>query len=245
MTYFLLLVFWAQSVLAQLPLPSPPFLPPPAASGAVISAQNSIPNSQWSTLLGNSLYFYEAQRSGRLPSTKRVSWRNDSSVNDGSDVGLDLSGGYYDAGGMPSISSWFALTYLLSHVRLHQVHISSGQSLCSSEPSLLRPFPELFHYVNMLGCYRLWRRYTRPAIFTGLSMTIYLGYDLANQTAYLDDMLRWGLDWLIKVSCVLLLSVEWYSRTHGVVGPPYITYPLCASGEWYRFIYCASLFSFR
>lgn len=25
------------------------------------------------------------------------------------------------------------------------------------------------------------------------------GYDLANQTAYLDDMLRWGLDWLIKV----------------------------------------------
>ncbi len=33
-------------------------------------------------------------------------------------------------------------------------------------------------------------------------MTLYLGYDLANQTAYLDDMLRWGLDWLIKVSCV-------------------------------------------
>lgn len=25
------------------------------------------------------------------------------------------------------------------------------------------------------------------------------GYDLANQTGYLDDMLRWGLDWLIKV----------------------------------------------
>ena len=25
------------------------------------------------------------------------------------------------------------------------------------------------------------------------------GYDLANQTAYLDDMLRWGLDWLMKV----------------------------------------------
>ena len=24
---------------------------------------------------------------------------------------------------------------------------------------------------------------------------------MANQTAYLDDMLRWGLDWLIKVCC--------------------------------------------
>jgi hypothetical protein len=26
------------------------------------------------------------------------------------------------------------------------------------------------------------------------------GYDSANQTVYLDDMLRWGLGWLIKVS---------------------------------------------
>jgi endoglucanase len=119
MTFLLILALWAQSVLAQLPLPSPPFLPPPTASGAATSAQNSIPNSQWSTLLGNALYFYEAQRSGRLPSTNRVSWRNNSAVNDGSDVGLDLSGGYYDAGGMPSVSSRFALTQRLSHVRLH------------------------------------------------------------------------------------------------------------------------------
>lgn len=25
------------------------------------------------------------------------------------------------------------------------------------------------------------------------------GYETANQTAYLDEMLRWGLDWLMKV----------------------------------------------
>lgn len=30
-------------------------------------------------------------------------------------------------------------------------------------------------------------------------LTSYSGYDLANQTAYLDEMLRWGLDWLMKV----------------------------------------------
>jgi len=95
----ILLLFWAQAVFAQLSLPSSPFIPPPASSGANPSAQNSVPNPQWSTLLGNLLYFYEAQRSGRLPNTKRVSWRNDSALNDGSDVGLDLSGGYYDAGG--------------------------------------------------------------------------------------------------------------------------------------------------
>lgn len=29
------------------------------------------------------------------------------------------------------------------------------------------------------------------------------GYDLANQTAYLDDMLRWSLDWLIKVRALV------------------------------------------
>lgn len=44
------------------------------------------------------LYFYEAQRSGRLPETNRVTWRGDSALKDGSDVGIDLSGGYYDAG---------------------------------------------------------------------------------------------------------------------------------------------------
>jgi endoglucanase len=100
---FLLSLIWACVVYAQLSLPSPPFSPPPATSGAQPSSQSSIPNPQWSTLLGNLLYFYEAQRSGRLPSTKRVSWRNDSAVNDGSDVSLDLSGGYYDAGGMQPI----------------------------------------------------------------------------------------------------------------------------------------------
>lgn len=32
------------------------------------------------------------------------------------------------------------------------------------------------------------------------SFTQHEGYDMANQTAYLDSMLRWGLDWLIKVA---------------------------------------------
>jgi endoglucanase len=100
MAVLFLLLCWLHVVYAQLSLPSPPFLPPPATSGAQPSTQGSIPNPQWSTLLGNLLYFYEAQRSGRLPGTNRVSWRNDSALNDGSDVGLDLSGGYYDAGGM-------------------------------------------------------------------------------------------------------------------------------------------------
>ncbi|KAI0265157.1 family 9 glycosyl hydrolase [Gloeopeniophorella convolvens] len=147
MTALLALLLWAHVALAQLSLPSPPWLPPAASSGAQPSAQGSTPNPQWSSLLGNLLYFYEAQRSGHLPSTNRVSWRNDSCVNDGSDVKLDLSGGYYDAGDY--IKCTFPLTF-------------SIMSICWG--------------ANDFG----------------------KGYDLTNQTPYLDDMLRWGLDWLIK-----------------------------------------------
>ena len=45
-----------------------------------------------------SLLFYECQRSGPLPSTNRIYWRHDSLVDAGADVGVDLTGGYYDAG---------------------------------------------------------------------------------------------------------------------------------------------------
>lgn len=49
--------------------------------------------------LQKSLLFYELQRSGDLDeSTLRTNWRGDSGMNDGSDVGLDLTGGLYDAG---------------------------------------------------------------------------------------------------------------------------------------------------
>ncbi|GAB2629413.1 hypothetical protein GCM10027168_71350 [Streptomyces capparidis] len=48
--------------------------------------------------LQKSLFFYDAQRSGDLPDGFRVNWRGDSGLNDGKDVGLDLTGGWYDAG---------------------------------------------------------------------------------------------------------------------------------------------------
>ncbi|KAG2326102.1 hypothetical protein Bca52824_008830 [Brassica carinata] len=48
--------------------------------------------------LTNTLLYFEAQRSGKLPSDQRVNWRGDSALRDGSDVHVDLTGGYYDAG---------------------------------------------------------------------------------------------------------------------------------------------------
>ncbi|KAI9066402.1 glycoside hydrolase family 9 protein [Trametes sanguinea] len=133
-------------VLAQLALPQSPYQPPDPSAGAQPS-NGTTPNPQWSTLLGNLLYFYDEQRSGKLPANERVPWRNDSALDDGSDVGLDLSGGYYDAGDY--VKYTFPLSFTL-------------MSIC-------------------------W-----GALDSGR------GYDLANQTAYLDDMLRWGLDWLVK-----------------------------------------------
>ncbi|KAK1285892.1 Endoglucanase 8 [Acorus calamus] len=48
--------------------------------------------------LMKSILFFEGQRSGKLPHDQRMRWRKDSAVNDGSLIGVDLSGGYYDAG---------------------------------------------------------------------------------------------------------------------------------------------------
>lgn len=48
--------------------------------------------------LQKAILFYEFQRSGKLPEDKRDNWKADSGLNDGADVGVDLTGGWYDAG---------------------------------------------------------------------------------------------------------------------------------------------------
>lgn len=48
--------------------------------------------------LQKAILFYELQRSGDLPEEGRCNWRGDSGLTDGADVGIDLTGGLYDAG---------------------------------------------------------------------------------------------------------------------------------------------------
>ena len=48
--------------------------------------------------LQKAILFYEFQMSGKLPDNMRTNWRGDSCLQDGSDVGLDLTGGWFDAG---------------------------------------------------------------------------------------------------------------------------------------------------
>nr|CAB3467665.1 unnamed protein product [Digitaria exilis] len=71
--------------------------------------------------LHKSLLYFEAQRSGRLPHGQRVAWRDHSGLTDGLEQGVDLVGGYYDAGdhvkfGLPmaftvTMLSWSLLEY--------------------------------------------------------------------------------------------------------------------------------------
>jgi endoglucanase len=48
--------------------------------------------------LQDSMFFYQSQRSGQLPPGNEVDWRGDSDLSDGSDQGVNLTGGYHDAG---------------------------------------------------------------------------------------------------------------------------------------------------
>ncbi|PIN21595.1 Cellulase [Handroanthus impetiginosus] len=71
--------------------------------------------------LTKSIIFLEAQRSGKLPTNHRLSWRGDSALQDGKHANVDLVGGYYDAGdnvkyGLPmaftvTTMSWAASFY--------------------------------------------------------------------------------------------------------------------------------------
>ncbi|KAL3502230.1 hypothetical protein ACH5RR_036679 [Cinchona calisaya] len=81
--------------------------------------------------LDKTLMFLEAQRSGKLPPNQRVKWRGDSGLKDGFLQGVNLVGGYYDAGdhvkfGLPmaftmTMLSWGAIEYRNEIVHLNQM----------------------------------------------------------------------------------------------------------------------------
>jgi hypothetical protein len=86
---------------------------------AVAAAAAEAPD--YGDALSKSLLYFEAQRSGRLPYGQRVRWRGHSGLTDGLQQGVDLVGGYYDAGdhvkfGLPmaftvTMLSWGAIEF--------------------------------------------------------------------------------------------------------------------------------------
>uniref|UniRef100_H2YH68 cellulase n=1 Tax=Ciona savignyi TaxID=51511 RepID=H2YH68_CIOSA len=81
--------------------------------------------------LAKSMLFYEAQRSGTLPSDQRVPWRSDSGLSDGADNNIDLAGGYYDGAGYikynfpmafsTTLLSWGVIRYKRTYEALGQL----------------------------------------------------------------------------------------------------------------------------
>jgi hypothetical protein len=83
-----------------------------AAKGKLIGACNTAISAgkgkeDFGDVLGLSYLFYESQQSGKLPDWNRVradkkcGWRRDAHLDEGKNLGQDLVGGYYDAGGAP------------------------------------------------------------------------------------------------------------------------------------------------
>ena len=87
--------------------------------------------------LQKSILFYEAQQAGRLPEWNRIPWRDDATLEDGADVGVDLSGGWLDAGDNVKFNfpmafavttlSWGAIEYYDAYKRSQQLeHLSQN-----------------------------------------------------------------------------------------------------------------------
>uniref|UniRef100_A0A0E0NKQ7 Endoglucanase n=1 Tax=Oryza rufipogon TaxID=4529 RepID=A0A0E0NKQ7_ORYRU len=92
-----------------------------AAAGGAGAAATERKAHNYEDALRKSLLYFEAQRSGRLPHNQRVAWRDHSGLTDGLEQGVDLVGGYYDAGdhvkfGLPmaftvTMLSWSMIEY--------------------------------------------------------------------------------------------------------------------------------------
>ena len=123
----ILCVLFAAAIVAVLSLPAAQLQP--------VQAQTVQFN--YAEALQKALFFYEAQRSGRLPASNRVEWRGDSGLRDGADVGLDLTGGWYDAGdhvkfGFPMAASatmlaWGVVEYRSAYDQAGQLDAAARQ----------------------------------------------------------------------------------------------------------------------
>ena len=66
-----------------------------ASSSSLLTSRET---KNYGEALQKSILYFEAQQAGKLPPWNRFPWRGNSTLKDGADVGVDLSGGWVDAG---------------------------------------------------------------------------------------------------------------------------------------------------
>lgn len=156
------------------------------------------PGYDYADHLEASLLFYEAQRSGKLPATNRIRFRNDSSLNDKAPDGSDISGGYHDAGDHLKLN--FPMAWTFTHLAWGYLDFRKGYDAAGQAAQMRATlkwaadyfmkchFDEL-SYVAQVGTesadHGFWGRpedmkMARPAIAIGPGKP---GSDLAGQTA--------------------------------------------------------------
>ena len=90
-------------------------------------------------VIHKSILFYEAQRAGSLPKKNRIKWRGDSVLRDGCDIGVDLSGGWFDAGDNVKFTFPGAFTTTMLTWSIIQDKSQNFQNLCDKKiPYLLK-----------------------------------------------------------------------------------------------------------
>ncbi|HEY6125391.1 MAG TPA: glycoside hydrolase family 9 protein, partial [Steroidobacteraceae bacterium] len=169
-----------------------------AMFAALFATQLSAQTFNYGEALQKSLFFYEAQRAGDLPATNRVNWRGDSAMQDGSDVGRDLTGGWYDAGdhvkfGLPmaataTMLAWGIVDYRSAYTATGQLDTALDQLKWATD-YFIKAHPsanELYGQVGNGGADHAWwgpaevMQMARPSYRV---TTTCPGSDLAGETA--------------------------------------------------------------
>jgi endoglucanase len=114
--------------------------------------------------------FYEAQRSGALPSNNRVSWRANSSLGDRGNGGEDLTGGYHDGEACREFSIYkICLRFTVPLIPSAGDYVKFG-------------FP-------MAGA---------MTILAYGGITYSTAYEVAGEMGHLREAVKWGTDYLLK-----------------------------------------------
>ncbi|CAG6394355.1 glycoside hydrolase family 9 protein [Streptomyces cocklensis] len=125
------------AVAALLPLAMAATAGAPAARAATPAAAPAAAGGyNYAEALQDSMLFYESQRSGRLPADNRVTWRGDSDLTDGADAGIDLTGGYHDAG--DEVKFGFPMAFSMTMLGWGGIDEASGYTKSGQNTYLLR-----------------------------------------------------------------------------------------------------------